>query len=151
MPTRVSNAGTVQGRGERIRDGASALVGAIKSMSVWQVLRLDDAAATDPDAKQHDLKDKDKTKERSQKGKDKDKIKGTCTGSDDDDDSDNDVVERPVGRIAWAGRKKLDDVMSLFGGHSAKGERFVMKQRPELSDLGESNDDAYFQELMKGD
>lgn len=46
-------------------------------------------------------------------------------------------------------RKKWDDVRSRFGGNMAKNERFVLKERPEGSDNGESND-QYFQELMTG-
>lgn len=46
-------------------------------------------------------------------------------------------------------RKKWDDVRSRLGGNTSKAERFVLKERPEASDFGESND-RYFQELMTG-
>lgn len=45
-------------------------------------------------------------------------------------------------------RKKWDDVVTRFGGNSANGEKFVMKERPEPSDLGESYNDIYFQKIM---
>lgn len=48
-------------------------------------------------------------------------------------------------------RKKWDDVVTRFGGNSAKGERFVLKERPDPSDAGESNNDIYFQKLMTMD
>lgn len=47
-------------------------------------------------------------------------------------------------------RKKWDDMWSKLGGHTPKVERFVLKERPEASDFGESND-RYFQELMTGE
>ena len=60
--------------------------------------------------------------------------------------------ENNVGRIKWQTKKKLDDVRKLFSNsNSAKGERFVLNSKPELSDLQEASDDRYFQELMKSD
>lgn len=79
------------------------------------------------------------------------------TDTDEDVDSDilkdkeNRTIERKVGRIAWASKKRLEDVVSKFSGQSAKGERFVMKARPQLSDLADANNDVYFQKLMNDD
>lgn len=125
-----------QHKAERVREGATALLSAIKAMSVWQV-GVDDGQKVG--------NDKQGNHEKQSDGSDSDPVDGSEMVDE------NKVMERPLGRIAWAGKKKLDDVFSRLGGHSAKGERFVMKPRPEMSDLADaSNDDAYFQELMKG-
>lgn len=74
----------------------------------------------------------------------------------EEEDVDVNVKPNAIGRIAFAGKKKLDDVLNLFvhgsSSNDAKGERFVIKERPHLSDLAEeAYNDVYFQELMRGD
>lgn len=45
-------------------------------------------------------------------------------------------------------KRKWGEVVTRFGGNSEKGETFVMKERPETSDVAESNNDIYFQKIM---
>lgn len=121
-------------RGERLRDGATALVGALKALSVWNPPSSSPSKRVAVPSSEGASSEEDATISDCDKNPDK-------------------IVPRPVGRIAWASRKRLDNVINRFaGGNPAKGERFVIKPRPELSDLAaESSNDAYFQELMKGD
>lgn len=62
--------------------------------------------------------------------------------------TDERVQDRRTGRIAWASKKKIGGVVTKLTGQSVKGERFVMKARPQLSDLADANNDVYFQKLM---
>lgn len=142
-------------------EGTTSFLSTLRSLSVWQAMRSEDGQPhKEPHKATRDRgndtargkgnheRQKHKHKQLTVK-KNVDHATSDSEGSVSGGADENKAVERPVGRIVWAGRKKLDDVMSRFGGNSAKGERFVMKQRPELSDLAESNNDAYFQELMK--
>lgn len=86
---------------------------------------------------------------RSQGARDADGV--SDVDSEAEKENETRTNERKVGRIAWASKKKLEDVMSKLAGQSAKGERFVMKARPQLSDLADANNDVYFQKLMNDD
>ena len=99
----------------------AAVVEAIKGLSVWQAMKRDRSIASVSD------------KSSSSFG-------GMKEGK-----------ENQLHRIKWATKKKFGDVKTKLGGASATGERFVLKQKPDVSDLGEVNDDRYFQDLMNSE
>lgn len=130
------------GKGHARRDVAPVTQGVstmLKALTLLHVSRTAGMAGTP------------KSKSRSQAADETDTDEDADFDMDKEKENENRGNERKVGRIAWASKKRLEDVMSKLSGQSSKGERFVMKARPQLSDLADANNDVYFQKIMNDD
>lgn len=130
------------GKGHARRDVAPVTQGVstmLKALTLLHVSRTAGMAGTP------------KSKARSQAADETDTDEDVDSDVDKEKENENRGNERKVGRIAWASKKRLEDVMSKLAGQSSKGERFVMKARPQLSDLTDAKNDVYFQKIMNDD
>ena len=144
-----SNHGSSHNLHGRVKEGTSVLIDALKTLGSWH-------------------RPKDSSDEEGSRGQDGDRReRGDGSKDEDNDDHENEDEKKDkdkhhtIRRPTSAGRRKFDRVRNKLAGASLHGFSFasgskddstLVDSRPDVSGLtAESRNDAYFQEIMRGD